>query len=210
MIINQIPVGPFQVMTYLAACSRTREAVIIDPGGEEDKLLALIREKDFKVRYILNTHGHADHVVGNRSLHNVVKAPVCMHAADDRFFADVEVRETSTRELGLPPPDPVDIRLKDGDVLEVGKLKIEVLHTPGHSPGSITFVLPGDNIAFNGDTVFSMGVGRTDLWGGDSKVLRDTLKNKIFSMPGDRILYSGHGPSVTTKTASRNLRFLDF
>jgi len=213
IIVKQIPVGPFQVMTYLAACSRTREAVIIDPGGEEDKLLALIREKDFKVRYILNTHGHADHVVGNRPLHNALKAPVCMHAADDRFFADVEVRETSTRELGLPPPDPVDIRLKDGDVLEVGKLKIEVLHTPGHTPGSVCYLVEGN--LFSGDTLFVGAAGRTDLIGGSLDTLLESLEKRLIVLPGETVVWPGHnyGESPTSTIAremQENLYITDF
>ena len=213
MIINQIPVGPFQVMTYLVACPRTREAFIIDPGGEEDKLLALIREKDFKVRYILNTHGHADHVVGNRSLHNVLKAPVCMHAADDRFFTDAEVRKTSTRELGLPPPDPVDIRLKDGDVLEVGKLKIEVLHTPGHTPGSVCYLVEGN--LFSGDTLFVGAAGRTDLIGGSLNTLLESLEKRLIVLPGETVVWPGHnyGESPTSTIAremQENIYITDF
>ena len=91
IIIKQIPLGPFQVMTYLIACPNTREAVIIDPAGEDDKLLSLIKTENIKVRYILNTHGHADHVLGNPKLKEVLNVPVCMHETDDRFFSDQKV-----------------------------------------------------------------------------------------------------------------------
>ena len=128
---------PFQVMTYLVACPQSFNAVIIDPAGNEDKLQALIEKKNLRVKYILNTHGHSDHVLGNPKLKDFLKISVCMHEADDRFFNDPYVWEKSYHELGLPPSDPVDIKLKDGDKLEVGTLNIEVIHTSGHTPGSV-------------------------------------------------------------------------
>ena len=155
LILKQIPVGPFQVMTYLAACPQTREGVIIDPAGEEDNLLALIEKQDVKVKYILNTHGHADHVFGNQKLKDSLKVPVCMHEDDDRFFADEAVREKSLEELGLPPSDSADIQLKDGDVLKAGTLNVEVIHTPGHTPGHMALSVSsgGEQLLCISDTV---------------------------------------------------------
>ena len=198
IIIKQTPLGPFQVLSYLVACPQTREAVVIDPAGEDEKLLALIEAERFMVKYILNTHGHADHVLGNPKLKAALNVPVCMHEADDQFFSDSEVRKQSTEELGLPPPDPADIQLKDGDVLTVGTLKISVIHTPGHTPGCVCYLVDGN--LFSGDTLFVGAAGRTDLIGGSLDTLIDSLEKKLIVLPKETIVWPGHdyGDSLTS------------
>jgi hydroxyacylglutathione hydrolase len=190
IFIEQIPVEPFQVLTYLVACPQSFDAVIIDPAGDEDKLLALIETKNLRVKYILNTHGHADHVLGNPKLKDLLKIPVCMHEADDRFFNDPSVREKSSHELALPPPDPVDITLKDRDILEVGTLNIEVIHTPGHTPGSVCYLV-GENL-FTGDTLFVGAAGRTDLIGGSLNTLIESIEKRLIVLPKQTIVWPGH------------------
>ena len=199
-----MPLGPFQVMTYLVACPHTREAVIIDPAGEEDKILAFIQTQGVTVKYILNTHGHSDHVLGNPKLKEVLNVPVCMHEADDRFFSDQEVREKSSKELGLPPPDPVDIRLKDEDILEVGTLNIKVIHTPGHTPGSVCYLVNGN--LFCGDTLFVGAVGRTDLIGGSLETLLESLAKRVIVLSKETIVWPGHDYGDTpTSTIGREM-----
>lgn len=191
-------------MTYLVVCPHTRETVIIDPAGEEDKLLALIKTEGFKVKYILNTHGHSDHVLGNPKLKEVLNVPVCMHEADDRFFSDQAVREKSSKELGLPPPDPADIRLKDEDIVEVGTLKIKVIHTPGHTPGSVCYLVDGN--LFCGDTLFVGAVGRTDLIGGSLETLLESLEKRLIALPKETIVWPGHDYGDTpTSTMGREM-----
>jgi hydroxyacylglutathione hydrolase len=177
-------------MTYLVGCPKSFDAVIIDPAGDEDKLLALIEKKSLRIKYILNTHGHADHVLGNPKLKDFLKIPVCMHEADDKFFSDPDIRKKSSHELGLPPPDPVDIKLKDGDILEVGTLNIEVIHTPGHTPGSVCYLV-GENL-FTGDTLFVGAAGRTDLIGGSLNTLIKSLEKKLLVLPKQTIVWPGH------------------
>lgn len=198
LIIKQIPVGPFQVLTYLVACPQSCDAVIIDPAGDEDKILALIQTENLHVKYILNTHGHADHVLGNHNLKSFLNVPVCMHEADDTFFNDPAVREKSSQELGLTPADPADIRLKDKDVLEVGTLKIEVIHTPGHTPGSVCYLV-GENL-FSGDTLFVGAAGRTDLVGGSLGTLIESIEKRLIVLPKQTIVWPGHdyGESPTS------------
>lgn len=213
IIIKQVPVEPFQVLTYLVACPQSRDAVIIDPAGDEDKLLTLIETRNLRVKYILNTHGHADHVLGNKKLKNLLKIPVCMHEDDDRFFNDPIVREKSSHELGLPPSDPVDIKLKDGDVLEVGTLNIEVIHTPGHTPGSVCFLV-GKNL-FTGDTLFVGAAGRTDLIGGSLNTLIKSIKEKLIVLSKQTVVWPGHdygeSPSSTIgREMEENLYITDF
>jgi len=198
MIIKQIPVGSFQVMTYLVICSQTRESVIIDPAGEEDKLFDLIQSEGARVKYILNTHAHADHTLGNSKLKHLLSVPVCMHEADDRFFSDHSVRETALKELGLPGPEPADIRLKDKDVLEVGVLGVEVIHTPGHTPGSVCYLIDGH--LFTGDTLFVGAAGRTDLIGGSLDTLIESLEKRLIVLPKETVVWPGHdyGTSPTS------------
>ena len=199
-----MPLGPFQVMTYLVACPETREAVIIDPAGEEDKILALIQTQGVTIKYILNTHGHSDHVLGNPKLKEVLKVPVCMHEADDRFFSDQEVRKKSSKELGLAPPDPADIRLKDEDILEVGTLNIKVILTPGHTPGSVCYLVNGN--LFCGDTLFVGAVGRTDLTGGSLDTLLESLEKRVMVLPKETIVWPGHDYGDTpTSTIGREM-----
>jgi glyoxylase-like metal-dependent hydrolase (beta-lactamase superfamily II) len=190
IIIKQIPVKPFLVMTYVVVCPQRLDAVIIDPAGDEDKLLTLIETENLRVKYILNTHGHSDHVLGNPKLKNLLNIPVCMHEADDKFFNDPAVRETSSRELGLPPPDPVDIKLKDGDVLQVGMLNIDVIHTPGHTPGSVCYLVEGN--LFTGDTLFVGAAGRTDLIGGSLNTLIESIEEKLIVLPKQTVVWPGH------------------
>lgn len=198
IIIKQIPLGPFQVLTYLVACPKTSEAAVIDPAGEEDKLWALVQTEALRVKYILNTHGHADHVLGNHKLKNLLNVPVCMHEADDTFFNDPVVREKSSRELGLAPADPADIRLEDGDILEVGTLEIKVIHTPGHTPGSVCFLVGGN--LFSGDTLFVGAAGRTDLIGGSLDTLIESIEKRLIVLPKQTIIWPGHdyGESPTS------------
>jgi hydroxyacylglutathione hydrolase len=204
IIIKQIPIGPLQVLTYLVACPRTKEAVIIDPAGDEERLFAMVEEEGFKVKYILNTHGHPDHVLANQSLKVLLDAPTCMHEADDQFFSEKEARKSATKELGLPPPDPADIKLKDGHVLEVGDLKIKVIHTPGHTPGSVCFLVRGN--LFTGDTLFVGAVGRTDLTGASLDTLLKSLEEKLLVLPEYTVIWPGHDYGETpTSTISREM-----
>ncbi|MCU0615045.1 MAG: MBL fold metallo-hydrolase, partial [Desulfobacterales bacterium] len=155
-----------------------------------------------KLKYILNTHGHADHVVANQKLKQIFSVPVCMHKADDAFFSDSNVRKITTKELGLPPPEPADILFKDEDIFKVGNLSIKVLHTPGHTPGSSCFLVGGN--LFTGDTLFVGAVGRTDLTGGSLNTLLESLGKKIIPLPPETKIWPGHNYGDTpTSTIAR-------
>ncbi len=203
-IIRTIPVGSYGVKTYLLICPQTRAAALIDPGGDADKILALIQAEGARVKYILNTHGHADHVVANQQLKSALSAPVCMHEDDDRFFAQAEIQKKTKKELGLPPPDPADQQLNHGQVLSVGALKIAVIHTPGHTPGSVCFLVAGN--LFTGDTLFVGDVGRTDLTGGSLERLLESLAHKILTLPKETVIWPGHDYGETeTSTVGREM-----
>ena len=197
-------VGGFQVFTYIVACPETRKAVVIDPAGEEERVLSLIREEAFLTEYILNTHGHPDHILANEHLKKALSVPTCMHALEIQFFSQKEIRDLTAKELGLEPPGAADVALKEGDVLRVGAIEIKVIHTPGHTPGSVCYLVEGN--LFTGDTLFVGAAGRTDLVGGSLEMLLDSIENKILNLPKETILWPGHDYGDTpTSTLGREL-----
>ena len=201
-VIHSLSIPPFDVNTYLVVCPETKEAAVIDPAGQPERILALAEEVDARVVMILDTHGHADHVQANAALRQICGAPVYMHADDDRFFSDPQTRAIVERELGLPGAPPADRLLADGDILKLGSLAIEVLHTPGHTPGSVCFRVGGN--LFTGDTLFVGDVGRCDLTGGSLDRLLESLAAKIIDLPPETVVWPGHDYGETpTSTIGR-------
>ena len=190
--------GPFRVNTYIVACPRTREAVIVDPAGYTEDLLGVIRDRRLVMTRILNTHGHSDHVFSNREFKKAYAIPTCMHRDDNRFFQDPGVREATLRETGLPSPDPADVELVDGDVVSLGDFSISVIHTPGHTPGSVCYLVDGRLLT--GDTLFVGDVGRTDLPGGNLDTLIHSLATRIITLNPDTVVHPGHDYGITTET----------
>ncbi|MFH1153776.1 MAG: MBL fold metallo-hydrolase [Pseudomonadota bacterium] len=196
--------GPFRVNTYIVSCPRTQEAVIVDPAGYTDELVRIIRDRGFVMTRILNTHGHADHVFSNREFKENFNIPTCMHREDNRFFQDPVVRQATWKETGLPSPDPADIELLDGDTIPVGDHRITVIHTPGHTPGSVCFHVDGHLLT--GDTLFVGDVGRTDLPGGSLDTLIHSLRTRIITLDGNTVIHPGHDYGVTPEsTVSREM-----
>ena len=185
--IKQIPIGQFQVLTYIVSCEG--KAVIIDPAGDEDKLIKMIEDENLKLLYILNTHAHADHIVGNKKLRDYFDVPICMHEKEKEFFSDKTVKEKMEKELGIKTEIFADRLLKDGDSLPLGSASIKVIHTPGHSPGSVCYLI--ENNLFTGDTLFVGAAGRTDIVGGSLEQLISSLK-KLIKLPPETIIWPGH------------------
>ncbi len=185
-----ITVGTLAVRCYFAICPETNKAAIIDPGGDEKLILKKIEELGINPVYILATHGHADHVCGAWYLRRELKIPVAMHEEDDTFFRSAEgVGLFSV--WGFEPNEPADITFTEGTVLEIGNLKLKVIHTPGHSPGSVCFY-DGEKHLFTGDTLFVGAVGRTDLPGGNFQQLLKSIETKILPLPEETIILPGH------------------
>lgn len=193
--IIQIVTGAYQVNTYIVSCPDTREGVIIDPGGDAEKILKTLTDNALQAKYILNTHGHADHILANTTLKNKLTIPVCMHKDDYLYFNQPDIRKVSEKELGLTAPGTADIQLKDNEKIRVGTLEIQVLHTPGHTPGSVCFLVAGN--LFTGDTLFVGDVGRTDLTGGSLSTLLQSIKEKILVLPQDTTVWPGHNYGET-------------
>ncbi len=196
MILEGFPVGPIQANCYIVGDEETRTGVVIDPGDEAERILERVRANQLEVVYILNTHGHFDHVGGNKKLKEATGGKIAIHS-DDASYLD-RIAETAAvwgmRAENSPPPD---ILLSDGQVLEAGGLRFKVLHTPGHSPGSVSFVMEVAQIVFTGDLIFAGSIGRTDFPGGDYNKLIRSVREKIFPLGDDFRILSGHGPVTT-------------
>jgi glyoxylase-like metal-dependent hydrolase (beta-lactamase superfamily II) len=196
MFLERLVVGALETNCYLISCKKTKKAVVIDPGGEDEVelILNLLQIYNFDLKYVINTHGHIDHIVGNDLLKAKTEALLLIHKLDADMLVDANKNFSSFmgKEICSPPADKL---LKEGDEISLGTLNLIVIHTPGHTPGGISLVL--NNIVFTGDTLFAGGIGRTDLPGGSYQDLIKSIKEKLLILGDDRIIYPGHGPDST-------------
>ena len=189
MQIIQTTVGNMEVFCYLVYDEATHEGIPIDPAGDEARLLKLLQETGVILKYIVNTHGHADHTCGNDRLRSATGAKVVMHGLDDEFFQRTD-NKAFAQMMGFETTGPADIHVKDGDELTVGSFTLKFIHTPGHTPGACCILIDGN--LFTGDTLFVGAVGRTDLPGASFSALLESLKNKVLALPPDTIIWPGH------------------
>lgn len=178
------------VCCYLVACEETRKAIVIDPGGNEGEILSAIDREGVTIEYIVNTHGHPDHVCANGPIKEKTGASIIMHEDDAAFFAKPDVKQYFSM-LGLPASPPPDKLVRDGDVIDVGNLSFEVIHTPGHTPGGICLYAAPH--LFTGDTLFVGAVGRTDFPGGDLKTFMHSIRQRLLPLPDETVVWPGHG-----------------
>ncbi|MBI9073796.1 MAG: MBL fold metallo-hydrolase [Desulfatibacillum sp.] len=194
MIIRQLAVGPLQANCFIVGCDKTKEAVVIDPGGDADKILMTLAQHKLTLKAILNTHGHFDHVEGNKGVKDASGADIYIHEEDAPMLQMVSSLAASFG-LSMENSPPADKFLKEGDKISFGEESLEVVHTPGHSPGGVSFVAPG--VVFVGDTLFAGSIGRTDLPGGSENQLIEAVKKKLFILSDDCVVCPGHGPETT-------------
>lgn len=198
LFIDTFPVSPFMMNAVVLGCRVSGNAAIIDPGDEPERLLGVVESEGLEVSHILLTHGHVDHVAAVREVHEATGAPIHLHAADLPLYERVadQARAFGLRfDTELPP---VDHELSDGEVIEIGELKVEVRHAPGHSPGSVCFVVSGaPGVVVSGDVLFAGSIGRTDLWGGSYQQLMTSIRTKLMPLDDATLVYSGHGPIST-------------
>lgn len=207
MEVVRIAVGPLAVNCYLAMCARTRDSILVDPGAEPETILRTVRERDAAVKLVVLTHGHADHIAAVREVIEALACPFAIHEADAGMLLEPELN-LSAYMPGLPRIGGLsaDVILRDGDVVRFGDVSLKVVHTPGHTPGSICLV--GHGAAFTGDTLFAGGgVGRTDLPGGSEEALWDSIEDKLFTLPEETRALPGHGPETTIGAEQANHRF---
>lgn len=205
MIIKQLEVGFFAENCYVIGCDETQEGVVIDPGDEISRILSTIHEHQLDIKYILLTHGHLDHVKELNALNRELRVPVLMHR-DDQFLLDNLPAQAAAFGLSVSGIPRVDTYIKEGDRVDFGQIRFEILHTPGHSPGSVTFFT--EELAFVGDVLFSGSIGRTDLPGGDYDTLMNSIKNKLYPLGDSTKIYSGHGPPTTIGSEKKTNPFL--
>ncbi len=204
MILKKIIVGPLEVNCFIVVSEEFRECAIIDPGDEAEKIISEIKKENLSPQYILLTHGHFDHLSAANSLKKHFDIPIMLHEAD-KILA--ENASAQAKMFGMADPGDVtpDEFLNEKTALAVGDLIIKVLHTPGHSPGNVTFQV--DNDLFVGDLIFQGSIGRTDLPGGSYQELIRSVENKIFIFPDDYKIHPGHGPDTTVGFEKQNNPF---
>lgn len=208
LIHEVLPVGMLQCNCSILGDPETREAVVLDPGDEVDRILAVLARHRLKVIAIVSTHTHIDHVGGLARLHDVTGAPVFMHRDDLDLYRHLDLQ---AQWLGVPVPETtgVDSFLREGDTVRWGGYEARVLHTPGHTRGSISLYMPDEDASsaaahpspaprlFAGDTLFAGSIGRTDLWGGSFDEIMKSLQGKLLVLPDETIVFPGHGPTTT-------------
>lgn len=209
LIHEILPVGMLQCNCHIVGDPRTREAIVIDPGDDAARILEVVERHHLKVVAIVVTHTHIDHVIGLRRVHDATGAPVYVHADDLDLYRMLDIQASW---LGWKAPEKVHIDqlVREGDVIRWGGYAAQILHTPGHTPGSICLYMPTDIPAasgkpaepgtgqlFAGDTLFAGSIGRTDLWGGSFEGIIRSLKGKLLELPDETVVYPGHG-DVTT------------
>ncbi len=204
MILKKVVVGPLGSNCYIVGSESNKEGMIIDPGDEAEVILRKVKDLGLEIRSIVLTHGHIDHIGALKEVKEATGAEVAIHTDEAKSLQG----QSSSTLLGLayPTPLPPDRLLQDGDSLDIGDLHFLVLHTPGHSPGGIC--LSGEGVVFSGDTLFNCGIGRTDLPGGNSSQLMNSIHTKLMTLPDNTIVYPGHGPETTIGTERRGNPFL--
>jgi hydroxyacylglutathione hydrolase len=207
MIIKMLAVGAFAANCYVVGSSSSKEGMIIDPGGDADTIMGTVQKAELSIAIIVITHAHMDHVGALREVQQKTNAQFAIHEAEKGFVFSTPVRMLTS--LGVSPvksPPRPDRLLKDGDMIDLGDLHFEVLYTPGHSSGGIC--LSGHGVVFSGDTLFKLGIGRTDFPGMSHERLMKSIREKLMVLPDETIVYPGHGPATTIGDERRGNPFL--
>jgi len=189
-----IVVGALETNCYLVYCEDTRACAVVDPGADPERIFPVIFEEELTPIVLINTHGHIDHIGANKDIKEHFGVPLYIHAGDNPMLGKVQQLELSLF-LGAKDSPPADHLMTDGEEIRIGNGSLRVLHTPGHSPGSVSLL--GDGFLLSGDTLFMEGVGRTDLPGGSQKQLEQSIREKIMTLPDETVVLPGHGPHTT-------------
>lgn len=191
--VKKLVTGPLQVNTYILAETESKEAMVIDPGGNAGGVIQILEQQEWKLKLIALTHGHGDHLGAVKDLQMKTGVPVVLHEDDAPMAADS--KENFTAMMGTGIEISADGLLQDGDEILLGEKSVTVIHTPGHSQGGVCF--KADNMLFSGDTLFMQSIGRTDLAGGNHRQLIRSIHDKLLTLADDVMVYPGHGPETT-------------
>jgi glyoxylase-like metal-dependent hydrolase (beta-lactamase superfamily II) len=202
MFLKQFEVGNFAVFAYLLGEDDGGPGLVLDPAGDADRILSAADHHGITIQYILNTHAHVDHVMGNEEMKQKTGAQIIIHEMDAPALSRIPMSMLSM--FGGRPSPPADRTVKDGDLIQVGGLALKVLHTPGHSPGGIC--VHGDGKVFTGDTLFVGGVGRTDLPGGSWPIMLRSIQTKLLTLPDETLVLPGHNYGATPTSTIGNER----
>ena len=205
MKYKEVVVGALETNCYLVYCEETLQCAVVDPGAEPERIFLEIAEAELKPVVIINTHGHVDHIGANRDMKDHFGVPLYIHAADSPMLGKIQQLELSLF-LGAKDSPPADHLMSDGEEIKIGNSVLRVLHTPGHSPGSVSLL--GDGFLLSGDTLFFEGVGRTDLPGGSPKQLEQSLREKVMTLPDETVILPGHGPLTSVGQERVNNLFI--
>lgn len=203
-MFKKLPLGKFTTNCYIVAEDETKEAAVIDPAGDFEVIKCFIEENELNIKYILLTHAHGDHILALPELKAYSDAPIGVHFEDKDMLSRGELN-MSGYFTSKPIEAFADFYLKDGDMLELGNQSLEIIHTPGHTKGSICLLFGKDLIS--GDTLFAKGIGRTDLYGGDYDTLMNSIISKLFVLHDDIQVHPGHGSSTTILNEKENNPF---
>ncbi|MBS4539693.1 MBL fold metallo-hydrolase [Clostridium sp. D2Q-11] len=194
MILERLPCGVYAANCYIVGSQNTKDGIVIDPAGDVDEIMSIINKYELNIKYIILTHGHGDHIGGLIELKKQINAPILIHELDKEMLMNKDINLSSQM-----PISPIEVKpdrlIKDGEKLKIGDLEGELIHTPGHTPGSISIKI--DNKIFTGDTLFKGSIGRTDLPGGSFDDIIISIQNKLLKYDDDITVLSGHGPSST-------------
>ena len=191
MKYDMVVVGALETNCYVVYCPETLECAVVDPGADPEKIIQRIAGLELKPVILINTHGHVDHIGANKDIKEKYDIPLCIHSLDSKMLDNI-LASAMGLFLGAKKSPKPDRFLEEGESIPVGHHRLKIMHTPGHSPGSIT--LSGDGFLLSGDLLFCRGVGRTDLPGGSWKVLEDSIRSRIYVLPDDTVVLPGHGP----------------
>jgi len=194
MKIIKLAVGPLGANCYIIYCEKTLQGAVIDPGGNGKDIIDIINRDNIKLACIINTHGHADHIAANDEIKEATGAPVFIHGADAKMLVSAQGNLSSYIGNNLIC-QPADRLLSDGEIIKVGEIELQVIHTPGHTPGGIC--LKANDILFSGDTLFDQSIGRTDFPGGSHSQLINNIKNKLMVLADSTTVLPGHGETTT-------------
>jgi glyoxylase-like metal-dependent hydrolase (beta-lactamase superfamily II) len=204
ILLETFPVGAFQCNCSVLACPETKEAIVCDPGGEHQRILEIVRHHDLTVKWIIHTHAHLDHIYETRDVKEQAGGQIALHR-DDTFLYDGFAMQAAMFGWRVRPVAPVDHWLEHGEKLDFGKRFAEVIHTPGHTPGSCCFQLQAEKgpLLLSGDTLFQRSIGRTDLPGGDFEQIENSIQTRLYSLDPDTRVIPGHGPATTIGDEAR-------